>query len=228
MSHNRLSVTLELKETAEDGTFKGYGSVFNVKDSYDDVVERGAFNESLTKWQSKGMLPPMLWQHDMRSPIGRYNVMREDGNGLYVEGKFSLGVEQARDAYSLLKDGVISGLSIGYTTVKSQWCDKEKCRKLQQLDLIELSLVTMPANEMATVLHVKAAENIQTEREFEAFLKQNGYSGNEAKAIALHGFKNYSQRDADNDAVKAQRDVEDFAAISEAIKSLNFTISQGL
>lgn len=227
MSHNRLSVALELKETSEDGTFKGYGSVFGVKDSNRDTVEKGAFLESLSRWNSKGMLPPMLWQHDMKNPIGRYNVMREDESGLYVEGKFSLGVEKAREAYALLKDGVISGLSIGYMTVKSQWDEQEGVRRLKEVDLFEVSLVTMPANEMAGVIHVKAAEAIQTERDFEAFLKQHGYSQSQAKAITAAGYKGFSHRDDGESGEKKQRDDVDLVAIGEALKRFNETILKG-
>lgn len=228
MSHNRLSVALELKEASEDGTFKGYGSVFNVKDSASDMVDKGAFLASLGRWEAKGMMPPMLWQHDMKSPIGRYNVMREDESGLYVEGKFSMAVEKAREAHALLKDGVISGLSIGYMTVKSQWDEQENVRRLKEVDLFEVSLVTMPANEMAQVLHVKAAEQIQTERDFEAFLKLQGYSQSQAKAITATGFKGLSHRDDDKISEIKQRDVAGIAVISQALQSLNETLSKGL
>lgn len=228
MSHNRLSVALELKEASEDGTFKGYGSVFDVKDDSSDVVDKGAFLASLGRWEAKGMLPPMLWQHDMKSPIGRYDVMREDESGLYVEGKFSLGVEKAREAHALLKDGVIGGLSIGYMTVKSQWDEQERVRRLKEVDLFEVSLVTMPANEMAQVIHVKAAEYIQTERDFEAFLKHHGYSQSQAKVITAAGYKGISHRDDGESGEKRQRDDVGLAAISEALKRFNETILKGL
>lgn len=220
MSHNKLSVALEVKETGEDGTFKGYASVFGVKDTKADIVDRGAFAASLMRWQAKGAMPPMLWQHDMRQPIGRYDVMREDDSGLYVEGKLSLGVSKGREAYELLKDGVIKGLSIGYMTVKAAWDDAQKVRRLQEVDLMEASLVTMPANALANVVHVKAAEHIASEREFEDFLKKHGYSQTQAKGIAAKGYKSISHREGDDNSDGAQREAAEIAALGESLTRL--------
>ena len=88
----------EIKAVGDDGTFSGYGSVFGVRDSYGDVVEPGAFKDSLAAWGSKGKLPKMLWQHRSEQPIGVWTKMSEDSKGLAVEGKLILDVQQAREA----------------------------------------------------------------------------------------------------------------------------------
>ena len=79
----RLDVPLKLKSVSDTGEFEGYGSIFGVKDSYDDIVIPGAFANSLSAWKAKGALPSMLWQHQMAEPIGIYTEMREDDVGLF-------------------------------------------------------------------------------------------------------------------------------------------------
>lgn len=83
----RIDVPLEVKSVNDAGEFEGYGSVFGVKDSHGDIVIPGAFTKSLTNWSQKGRLPAMLWQHNMREPIGVYKEMREDDRGLFVKGR---------------------------------------------------------------------------------------------------------------------------------------------
>ncbi|EII48312.1 phage prohead protease, HK97-like family protein, partial [Escherichia coli 2.3916] len=83
----RLDIPLNLKSVSDSGEFEGYGSVFGVKDSHDDVVVPGAFTTTLHKWSEKKALPALLWQHRMDEPIGVYTEMKEDDVGLYVRGR---------------------------------------------------------------------------------------------------------------------------------------------
>lgn len=83
----RLDVPLSLKSVSDSGEFEGYGSVFGVKDSHDDVVMSGAFAASLRAWSDRKALPALLWQHRMDEPIGVYTEMKEDDVGLYVRGR---------------------------------------------------------------------------------------------------------------------------------------------
>lgn len=87
MTKQRLDIPLKLKSVSDSGEFEGYGSVFGVKDSYDDVVVPGAFSKSLQSWREKNALPAMLWQHQMDEPIGVYTEMKEEEVGLYVKGR---------------------------------------------------------------------------------------------------------------------------------------------
>ncbi len=64
----RLDVPLSLKSVSDSGEFEGYGSVFGVKDSHDDVVMSGAFAASLRAWSDRKALPALLWQHRMDEP----------------------------------------------------------------------------------------------------------------------------------------------------------------
>jgi len=194
----------EVKFAAGDkaGLFTGYGAIFGNVDAFGDVIEKGAFKETLRDWEAKGKLPPMMLQHgggmfggaaeDML-PIGQWTAMEENSKGLKVEGKlFALQTEKGQYIYEGLKSGVLDGLSIGYITKKATNGTKpgDPRRRLEAVDLKELSIVTFPSNDRARVSAVKAARDVKTIREFEDFLRDvGGFSHAAAKAIASGGFK---------------------------------------
>jgi uncharacterized protein len=104
---------LELKMVGEEGTIEGYASVFDVVDSYKDVIAPGAFKRTLAAWQSSGRMLPVLWQHDEYNPIGVTMSAMEDEHGLAVKAQLITEVQQARDAYALAKAGALGGMSSG-------------------------------------------------------------------------------------------------------------------
>src|SRR5690606_7913357 len=152
----------QVKEVGKDGKFAGYGSVFGELDSYRDIVMPGAFAKSLAEdFDAKDRLVPMLWQHDYFNPIGVYDVIREDSKGLYVEGACNMEVQQGRECHALMKQGALTGLSIGYTTVVSEWDEKALTRKLIEVNLWEVSPVTFPAGDSARA-QVKSLAEVGT------------------------------------------------------------------
>jgi hypothetical protein len=199
----KKALAFELKDVSpDDGTFTGYGAVFGNVDQGGDVIRQGAFTDSLAAWQQKGKLPKMLWQHNSAQPIGVWTSMQQDTHGLLVQGKFTKGVQCADEAYALLKDGAIDGLSIGYQTVDADYDSDLGIRSLSKLNLMEVSLVTLPMNQLATVTSVKAAEQVRTIREFEDFLRDvGGYSHAAAKSIAAGGFKAIRSEPRDEDEI---------------------------
>ncbi|WP_432481011.1 HK97 family phage prohead protease [Moraxella sp. ZY200743] len=157
MTLQTKSLSFKAENLQDDGTFSGYCSVFDVKDSYGDIVKKGAFVNSLNEWQAKGKMPPVLWQHNRSDVIGVWTKLYEDEYGLYGEGKLLIDdVAKARETYALIKNGAIDGLSIGYRTSKWTWNEDENALELLELDLKEVSIVTFPANEDSTVSSVKA------------------------------------------------------------------------
>ena len=146
------SFKFELKEIDDSGQFEGYASVFDVVDHGNDIVEKGAFKKTL---QEKKEFP-LLYYHDPREVLGVIEA-EEDQKGLRVLAKLNLNVQRAREAYELLKQKAIKGLSIGYDVIKEAW-DKD-VRRLKEVKLWEISLVTFPMNEMASVTGVKALED---------------------------------------------------------------------
>jgi len=174
-----IDCDFKIKAVSEDGLFSGYGSVFNVVDSYKEVVVPGAFTESL---QSR--IPSLLWQHRQAEPAGVYTQVKEDNVGLYVEGKLCLKTARGAEAYELMKMGAITGLSIGYVTREDSYDKVSGIRTLKKLDLWEVSLVTFPANDASRISGVKGIDFINSLADAEAFLRDaGGLSRREAVAL---------------------------------------------
>lgn len=188
----RKSFNLKIKAVQEDGFFSGYGAVFGNVDWYNDVILPGAFAKSLEKWAEKNKMPPVLWNHNDGEPIGVYTSIYEDEKGLFVEGRLLIDdVPRAKSTHALLKAGAIDGLSIGYKTKKANQ-QTNGIRELIELDLGEISIVTMPANKESLITSVKSKledGELPTLPEFEKFLRESGFSKSQATAIAGKGLR---------------------------------------
>jgi uncharacterized protein len=142
-----------LSMTETDGIFEGYASLFGIPDLGKDVVISGAFTDSLKKRKPGDIR--MLWQHDPGTPIGRWLAIGEDRRGLRVRGKLNLAVERARDIHALMRDGAVDGLSIGFRVERARAERPTGLRRLERLDLWEISIVTFPMLPGARVEAVK-------------------------------------------------------------------------
>ena len=140
---------------ADDGLFEGYASLFGAEDHGRDIVMPGAFARSLARSPAADVR--MLFQHDPAQPIGVWDAIREDGRGLHVRGRLTLGVTRAREILALLREGALDGLSIGFRTRKAVRDARTGQRRLYELDLWEISLVTFPMLPGARVGAVKSA-----------------------------------------------------------------------
>ncbi len=156
MEKQRSAFALEIKSLSEDGRFAGYASVFDLTDTQRDVMRKGAFLQSLAQRKYPVQL---LWQHQWESPIGVIRQLFEDKHGLYVEGTLLLDVARAKEAHALLKAGAIRGMSIGYTVKRARRDMDRGVRELLEVELWEVSLVTLPANEAAQVTVVKSHDS---------------------------------------------------------------------
>lgn len=174
MTRDYIDCAFECKAVNDDGTFEGYGSVFGVVDSYQEVVAAGAFTDSLSALKQQNRMPALLWQHRSGEPIGVYTEMREDSIGLHVKGKLALKTARGAEAHELLKMKALSGLSIGFMTREDSYDKLTGVRTLKKLDLWEVSLVTFPANDAARVSAVKTIESINTLAAAESYLRESG------------------------------------------------------
>lgn len=203
----RITRPFEIKSISAEGEFAGYGSVFGVKDSYGDVVIKGAFAKSLEEWGKKNKLPKMLWQHKMTEPIGVWSKMKEDDHGLYVEGRILLSAgDLERRAYEHLKAGSVDSLSIGYSIAPGgyEYDKNSDAFFLKQIDLWEVSPVTFPANPDATIDSVKSAIE-GGPKEFERFLRDAGLSRSQAKGLMARGFEGLRDlREADDEGLAGE------------------------
>lgn len=178
------SFALSIKATGDDGSVEGYGSVFGVRDNYDDVIAKGAFLASLKEHKAAGTMPAMLWQHDSSEPIGIWTDMVEDAKGLKITGKLALETTRGKEAHALLKMGALNGLSIGFMSKQWTYDRDTEVRTLTEIDLWEVSLVTFPANEKARVTNVKASpDEVNTPKDAERILREAGFSKSDATAM---------------------------------------------
>jgi HK97 family phage prohead protease len=210
------SYVLQIKATGDDGTVEGYGSVFGVRDNYDDVIASGAFAATLKAHKEEGTMPAMLWQHDACEPIGVWTEMVEDGKGLRIKGQLALETTRGKEAHALLKLGALNGLSIGF--VSKQWAyDRDReIRTLTEIELWEVSLVTFPANEKARVTNVKNADQLSAPKDAERILRDAGFSKSDATALVSRVMRMGEERsDSVDSTAKAMQ------AANRLISSLN-------
>jgi HK97 family phage prohead protease len=151
MEYEQKSLGFEIKAINKSGMFEGYAST-RKKDSYGDIVEKGAFKRTID--HSKGVVP-LLWFHDPYTPIGMTKGMHEDTNGLFITGELDLDIEQGRNVHSGMSKGYIDRMSIGYNVEKKDY-DKDT-RYLKEIILLEVSPVTrnFAANDTALITGVK-------------------------------------------------------------------------
>lgn len=142
----------------KEGQFAGYASVFGNVDSYGDIVDPGAFTRTLAEWAERGGTIPVLWGHDMHDPfanIGGVIEAVEDEHGLKVVAELDLENPTAAQVYRLIKGRRTNTMSFAYAVKGYQ--DAEDGMHLTDLDLFEVSVVQVPANELAEITAVKQA-----------------------------------------------------------------------
>lgn len=149
ISHARVEVKALGDPTR--GIFAGNLSTYGNIDFAGDIVEAGAYDATI---QAKGTKRPLLWQHDPGEPIGSLEIVSTD-EALRIEGHINRGTRRGEEAYSLLKAGDIDGLSIGYTVDDCHY-DEDGVRHLDAVNLLEGSVVTFPADDLARVDDVKS------------------------------------------------------------------------
>lgn len=216
----------EIKFKGDKSTvFEGYASVFNGVDSYGDTILPGAYKQTIAE---RRRAPLMLFGHSPGRIIGKWMRLEEDSKGLLVSGELTPGHTDAQNVAASLRHGALSGLSIGFRIPKGGAVhvdpedvkDGEAIRLIKAIDLIEVSVVSMPADDEARVdvesvkAHINAIETIS---EFEDFLREAGnFSRSSAKHLVKQ-FKAISQREA------GHANVQD---VTKAISGLGLTMSQ--
>jgi HK97 family phage prohead protease len=148
------AVRFAADETA--GTFSGHAAVFNERNSFNEIVKPGAFARTLADYHARSLRPPMLWSHRPDEVIGVWTDIREDATGLAVTGQLITETARGKEAHALLKAGALNGLSIGFRA-KQSTRGANGVRILSEIDLVEISLVAVPAAGSARIKHVRSA-----------------------------------------------------------------------
>lgn len=202
MERKIVSFELDTKAVDDEGAFGGLGSTFGNVDLGKDKIVKGAFDDTLTDWQSKGQLPMMPWYHDMSDPIGEWESMSVNGKGLKADGFLWVPgnksgrhpIEGSMQIHNLLKSNGPKGLSIGYSANKFEYTKEkgETIRVLEKVELYELSPVPFGMNPKALITTVKSLDSTAkdlTQRQLEDHLRDAGFSRKEAKAVLANGFE---------------------------------------
>jgi HK97 family phage prohead protease len=145
----------------ENGMIAGYFSTYDIEpDSYGDIVEKGAFTKTIAKRAESGHPFPLCFNHDFSAVIGSVKTIEDTEKGPYIEAEF-LDTQLAQDVRKMLQSGAIYQFSFAYDVLNSRKPTEDESAKgitnvLTELDVFEISVVTVPANQNAVATEVKA------------------------------------------------------------------------
>lgn len=161
LKRERKYVKFELENATDDGEFSGYAAVFGNVDSGNDVIEKGAFAKTIQ--EDFDRIKILALHNECWLPVGKPLELREDEKGLFIRGKIS-DTSMGRDIRTLMKDGVLNELSIGYDAVLYDYDSATDIRHLREVRLWEVSVVTWAMNGLARIDEVKSlAEALKSE-----------------------------------------------------------------
>lgn len=216
MSH--MDFPLEYKRLPDgEGRLSGLAATFGNLDSVNDIIVPGAFAESLKRRPASKVR--LLAFHNPNEPIGRIDLLEETKEGLQIDATLARGVQRADEVERLINMGALDSASIGFRAKKSTRDRKTGARLLEKIDLFEVSVVSMPANEQALIRTVKRSD-FGTVRRDEDALRRLGYSRREAQLIIAKGFRALYEQTSD-DLRDAGKDDE----LAEAIRRCRDIIS---
>ena len=151
------------KSEGDAGTISGYFSTYDrIPDSYGDVIAKGAFTETIQKRKESGHPFPLCWNHDMNLIIGSVDPdnIKDTENGPLMTASF-FNTPLAQEKREIVKSGVVYQFSFAYDTLEAGPVELEngvKANELRKLDLFEVSIVPIPANQNAVMTDVKAGK----------------------------------------------------------------------
>lgn len=184
----RLAPALDLEvKAAGDGLIEGYASTFGGKpDRAGDIVAKGAFARTLAEHSREGTSPAMLWSHRIEEPIGKWTALREDREGLHVAGRINLKTTRGREAFEHIAAGDAGAFSIGYLISEGgRKYNGDGSFTLVDVDLVEVSVVAVPANPRARIASVKA---VRSKAELVDLLHEAGLAKAAATRVAASGW----------------------------------------
>ena len=145
----------------EVGGISGFFSTYDKEpDSYGDIIEKGAFTETIAKRAESGHPFPLCFNHDFSAVIGAVDKIEDTEKGPYIEAHF-LDTQQAQDVRKMLQSGAIYQFSFAYDVLEARQPDEEEKSKgienvLTKVEVFEISVVTVPANQNAVATEIKA------------------------------------------------------------------------
>lgn len=167
---------LDLRAAGDEGVIEGYAAIFGEKNGHDEIVQPGAFSETLSNHRAAGTMPFMFRNHSYNDVIGFWEEMEEDNLGLRVKGQLLLEKQIGRDAYIDVKKAQVRGLSIGFIAKEDEYDYKTNTRIIRAIDLYEVSLVAFPSAKSANLYSIRSEDidQIVKPSDAEKFLRNVG------------------------------------------------------
>lgn len=208
---NRINAPFELKDADSKGRFIGDVAVFDNIDLGNDVMESGCIKS--VKTTRDGQLRLALF-HDLTRLVGKAKYTQTK-KSLQLEGQLNMNVSYVADAYELMKDGTLDGLSVGFDIMDDGSRIEKGVRYISKAELWEGSIVPFGMNPDAKIQQVKQY-NKQDIHRLEKFAQDHGCSRKSALALA-NCFKDYL---SDSGLLIPQSDSEVSAIMPEDLKSI--------
>ena len=166
MNNNKTHQNFIIKSYTENNVaISGYASVYEITDQHNDLIAKGAFAEANNKNVK------FLWQHDRQKPIGVIQSLLEDNYGLKVDAIINNKIESGREAIELIRQGAVDSFSVGFNIKLSNY-NKLGQRIITKAELIEISIVTFPANNHAKIYHIYNENNKEKTMDLEHTIKK--------------------------------------------------------
>jgi len=167
-----------IKNTTSDGktasiTIEGYASTTDI-DRQGDVVPASVWEKGIQNYLKN---PVILAYHDHSEPVGRMVEHKIDGKGLWIKARIS---SAASEVFNLVKDGVLTAFSIGFRIVDAEYNSAAELFVVKELELHEISVVSVPANQNTLFSLSKAFD---TAEEFKSFKMQFAPNSESAKGL---------------------------------------------
>ena len=165
------TLDFEVKFAAEDsGEVTGLASLWDQPDAFGDIIRKGAFKRSLEEHKANGTRPLFRYEHRTDEVIGVWHSISETDQGLEVKGRLVTATQRGREVHELLKAEAINGLSIGF---RARGAEKgpNGARVLTDIDLVEISAVSLPAASKARITGVKSEDGKPSADPLAAFTK---------------------------------------------------------
>ena len=218
----------------DNGTISGYFATFDHDhgDSYGDVIREGSFLGTIARRKQTGHPFPMCFNHDFSCIIGRVTDIGEDTKGAYFTAEF-FPTEKAQEVRNIVKSGVLWQFSFAYDTLdqgKVKAGDGSTVNELRELELYEISIVTVPANPRAVITDVKTDDTtgrklppeLRAKRdEILSFIAQYKAEEREAKKRLLNYINEMQKNDAEAE-LKKYKDME-----AQALKDIGAAEAEG-
>ena len=156
-----LYKSFEMKADEGSGTISGYFSTYDREpDSYGDVIAEGAFTDTIKAREESGHPFPLCWNHDLDQIIGKVDSIEDTEKGPLMTASF-FNTQLAQEKREIVKSGVVYQFSFAYDVQDAGQVtleDGTKANELRKLDLFEVSIVPIPANQNAVMTDVKSED----------------------------------------------------------------------